>query len=159
LRENLSLTGRSVQKTFELEVGSLQETITVTAGPGYRASRGGGSTAAAPPYRRDQAEYDPCSASPVGGCIKPPTKIRDVKPIFPQHLSDAKVDGVVRLEATIGVDGSVTSVQPADPADPVDPAFTHAASTAVSQWLFTPTQLGGVPIEVKMKVTANFVIR
>jgi outer membrane biosynthesis protein TonB len=50
-------------------------------------------------------------------------------------------------------------VQLADPADPIDPALAQAAIAAVNQWQFTPTQLGGVPIDVDMKVTVNFVVR
>ena len=36
----------------------------------------------------------------VGGNIKPPTKVRDVKPIYPADAQDAKVQGVVIIEAT-----------------------------------------------------------
>jgi len=66
---------------------------------------------------------------------------------------------VVVLAARIGADGTVIRAQLADGAEPVDPAFVQSAIEAVNQWQFTPTQLGGAPIETDMKVTVNFVIR
>jgi TonB family protein len=154
LRENLTLGGKNVERNLSMEIGSLQETITVVSGPA--------SPPRSPSDRRSGPqwpEYDPCSASPVGGCIKPPTKIVDVRPVYPEQLSDAKVGGVVVMTARLGTDGSIVRVQLADPNDPIDPALVHAARTAISQWQFTPTQLGGVPVETDMKVTVNFVIR
>jgi len=157
LRENLTLGGRNVERNLAMEIGSLQETITITAGSPAPGS--GASASRRSAYPRGQAEYDPCSASLVGGCLKPPTKLVDVKPQYPQHLNDAKVGGVVVLTARLGTDGSIARVELADPADPIDPAFVQAATAAVSQWQFTPTQLGGVPVETDMKVTVNFVVR
>jgi TonB family protein len=156
-REALSVAGQPIQRNFSLEVGMLQETITVVGGgpvpPVARPQR---------PTERPQgkpAEYDPCSASPVGGCLKPPMKTRDVKPEYPPYLSDSKVGGVVVLSAKIGPEGKVVSAQLANPADRIDPALAQAAIAAVNQWEFTPTRLGGVPIPVEMQVTVNFVAR
>jgi len=157
LHEALSVAGQPVQRNVSMEVSNLQETITIVGGGMPPASRPSRRTDAQP--RRPEAEYDPCSASPVGGCIKPPTKIRDVKPEYPPQLSDAKVGGVVVLSAKIGTDGSITSVQLADPAARIDPALVQATIAAVNEWKFTPTRLGGVPIEVEMQVIANFVVR
>ena len=158
LRENLKLAGKNVERNLSMAIGSLQETITVVGG-GSASNENRASTArrAAPLPRAP--EYDPCSASPVGGCLKPPTKLVDVKPVYPQQLSDAKVGGIVVMMARLGTDGSIVGVELADPNDPIDPALVHAARTAISQWQFTPTQLGGVPVETDMKVTVNFVIR
>ena len=43
----------------------------------------------------------------VGGQIKPPTKMKDVKPVYPAIAQSARVQGVVIIEATIGPDGRV----------------------------------------------------
>ena len=47
----------------------------------------------------------------VGGNIRPPRKLVDVKPVYPATMRDAGREGVVPIEAIIGRDGSVTSVR------------------------------------------------
>ena len=43
----------------------------------------------------------------IGGQIKAPTKIKDVKPVYPAIAQSARVAGAVTIEATIGPDGKV----------------------------------------------------
>jgi len=88
----------------------------------------------------------------IGGDIREPRKIKDVKPIYPADALAAQVSGVVILEATIAKDGSVKDVRVLRSI----PMLDAAAIDAVSQWLFTATQLNGVPVEVLMTVTVNF---
>ena len=47
----------------------------------------------------------------IGGQIKPPTKIKDVKPIYPAIAQSAGVTGSVTIEATIGEDGKVSDAK------------------------------------------------
>src|SRR5262249_45470856 len=47
----------------------------------------------------------------VGGNIKAPTEIKKVPPIYPAAARSARVQGLVILDATIGVDGHVTGVR------------------------------------------------
>jgi protein TonB len=91
----------------------------------------------------------------VGGNIKPPTKIKDVLPIYPPIAQSARVSGVVIIEATIGVDGSVTDARVIRPVALLD----QAALDAVRQWKFSPTTLNGVAVPVIMTVTVNFTLR
>jgi protein TonB len=91
----------------------------------------------------------------VGGQIKAPTKIKDVRPIYPPIAQSARVSGVVIIEATIGVDGSVTDARVIRPVALLD----QAALDAVKQWKFSPTTLNGVPVPVIMTVTVNFTLQ
>ena len=104
--------------------------------------------AAAPP-----ASPAPCVAGTVGGNIKVPRKLVDVKPKYPSNLRPSRAGGVVELEATIGPDGSVTDVQMVSSpyAD-----MTDAAIEAVRQWQFTPTLLNCAPVNVNMHVSVSF---
>jgi hypothetical protein len=43
----------------------------------------------------------------VGGDIKEPKRIVDAKPVYPQIAQQAKIQGIVIIEAIIGKDGSV----------------------------------------------------
>ena len=88
----------------------------------------------------------------VGGKIKPPTKIKDVAPVYPAAAKTARVAGVVIIEATIGANGKVIDTKVLRSV----PMLDQAALDAVRQWEFTPTLLNGSPVPVVMTVTVNF---
>jgi protein TonB len=96
----------------------------------------------------------PAAPVRVGGNIKEPKKIHDVKPIYPQIAQTAKVAGIVIIEATIGRDGSVKDARVLRSV----PLLDNAALEAVRQWRFTPTLLNNEPVEVIMTVTVNFTL-
>ena len=87
-----------------------------------------------------------------GGVIKYPAKVHHVPPVYPRIAQDAKVSGMVILEAIIGVDGRVQDVRVLRSKALLD----QAAIDAVRQWRFTPTLLNGVPVPVILTVTVNF---
>ncbi|HCE03424.1 MAG TPA: energy transducer TonB, partial [Acidobacteria bacterium] len=91
----------------------------------------------------------------VGGNVSPPTKTKDVAPIYPAVAQSARVSGVVILEAVIGVDGRVTDVKVLREVA----LLSDAAIAAVRQWEYTPTMLNGSPVPVIMTVTVNFTLR
>jgi TonB family protein len=99
----------------------------------------------------------PAPAAPVrvGGNIKTPAKIRDVRPMYPPDAQAAGVQGVVIIEATIDADGRVSNGRILRSIPPLD----DAALTAVRQWEFTPTYLNGAPVPVIMTVTVNFTLQ
>lgn len=97
----------------------------------------------------------PPEAVRVGGNIKPPTKVRNVGPVYPPIALAARVQGVVILDILVGVDGSVHDAQVLRSISLLD----EAARDAVMQWQFTPTLLNGVPVPVVMTVTMNFTVR
>ncbi len=90
----------------------------------------------------------------VGGGIQAPTKIYDVKPIYPETAKAQNVQGVVILELRIGVDGSVVDARILRSI----PLLDDAALTAARQWKFSPVLLNGEPVEVSMVTTINFTI-
>jgi len=91
----------------------------------------------------------------VGGNIKPPTKVRDVRPSYPPIAQSARVQGIVIIEATIGPDGAVRDARVLRSI----PLLDQAALDAVRQWQFTPTLLNGVPVPVIMTVTVQFTLQ
>lgn len=92
---------------------------------------------------------------PVGGKIKEPAKLRHVAPVYPTMAQQARVEGIVIIEAIIGVDGRVKEARVLRSKALLD----QAALDAVMQWVFTPTLLNGVPVPVKMTVTVNFQLK
>jgi len=69
-------------------------------------------------------------------------------------LREAGLEGVVPMDAIIGVDGGVLSVRVLSAQ--VAPGFAASAVAAVKQWRFTPTLLNGAPVEVQMTVSVSF---
>ena len=100
---------------------------------------------AAPPPA-EQAPYRP------GGDIQPPTKVKDAAPLYPAIARAARVQGIVIIEATIGVNGNVQDARILRSI----PLLDAAALDAVRQWQYTPTRLNGTPVAVVMTVTVNF---
>ena len=96
----------------------------------------------------------PANAVRIGGGIAPPTKIKNVAPVYPADALAAKVAGVVIIEAVIGEDGSRCAIRGSCARSRCS---TQAATDAVRQWEFTPTLLNGAAVPVVMTVTVNFV--
>jgi TonB family protein len=88
----------------------------------------------------------------VGGDIKEPKKIEDVRPRYPDDAKAAGVQGVVIMEVTLDTEGNVADVRIIRSI----PLLDQAALDAVRQWKFTPTLLNGVPVSVLMTVTVAF---
>jgi protein TonB len=88
----------------------------------------------------------------VGGAIREPKKIQDVKPVYPADALAAGAEGTVIIEAVIARDGSVVDARVLRSVTLLD----AAALGAVRQWRFTPTLLNGVPVEVVMTVSVQF---
>ena len=126
-------------RAVTLQVGVLRETINVSE-------------------RRIPAVTPAPGAAPirvrVGGNIKVPLKTLDVRPVYPVSMRAAGREGTVPIEATIGPDGSVSSVRVVSAQ--VHPDFAIAAVDAVRQWRFTPTLLNGQAVPVVMTVTVLF---
>ena len=89
---------------------------------------------------------------PVGRGVREPRKIVDVKPVYPPLAIQARVEGLVILEAIIDVDGRIDRLRVLRSA----PLLDEAAIAAVKQWRYTPTLLNGVPVPVLMTITVNF---
>lgn len=107
-----------------------------------------------PPPPSDGSSVSKSGMAPVrvGGNIKTPTKVRDVRPAYPPAAQAAGIQGVVILEARIDVDGRVYDAKVLRSI----PELDEAALEAVRQWEFTPTEVNGVLVPVIMTVTVNF---
>ena len=84
--------------------------------------------------------------------IKTPTKIKDVRPVYPAIAQAAKVQGAVVIEATIDPEGKVVDTNVVRSV----PLLDQAALDAVRQWEYTPTLVKGKAVPVVMTITVNF---
>jgi len=94
----------------------------------------------------------PPSPIRVGGEIKQPRRLGGDAPVYPDIARQARVQGVVILEATVSPQGRVTDIKVLRGI----PLLDEAAIDAVKTWTYTPTLLNGVPVPVIMTVTVNF---
>jgi TonB family protein len=153
LRGSVTVSGRNIRRDLEMTIGSLTETVTIASRPGVRAETprepvSEEAVAARPPQQE-------CRVSGQGGNIRPPRKIRNVNPLYPDN-PDGSVQGVVILEGRIGTDGTLGQVKVLRSPHP---DLERAAVDAFERWQFTPTLLNCVPVEVAITATMNFVTR
>ena len=130
-------SARQWDLSLTIQVGTIQERITVKE---QRPSTAPGRVERVPVR--------------VGGNIRPPRKLVDVRPVYPQAMRDAGLEGIVSLAALIDVAGRVSSVRVTG--SPAHPDLAKAAAAAVRQWQFSPTLLNGETVEVLMNVSVAF---
>jgi TonB family protein len=181
--------GQRLTAKIQMQLGSVAEEIMVTARPGEFTSPSGQMPAslqtaadylAAARFYYDREAFSDADAMTaravelthasqpqltpipdrpgivrVGGSIKEPRKTYHVPPIYPAAALAAGSEGTVIMQAIIARDGTVADARITSAASP----FDDAAIGAVRQWMFTPTLLNGIPVEVLMTVTVNFKMR
>jgi TonB family protein len=82
-----------------------------------------------------------------------PKKIHDQKPVYPEAMQQARVQGVVTIEGIISSSGCVAGAKiQRSVAIPLD----LAALRAVLDWRFSPALLEGKPVPVIITVTVFF---
>lgn len=145
-----------VELAIAMQIGSLSETINVVSDRVAVPPVSNPSPVRVNPRAAVQVGPDPCANSPVGGCLTPPLKLVDVKPLYPAQLAASGAAATVVVKATLGVDGRLKNFEPE--AGP-DKAFVSAVLDAVRQWEFTSVRLNGVPQECQVTVTVNFSVR
>jgi beta-lactamase regulating signal transducer with metallopeptidase domain/outer membrane biosynthesis protein TonB len=71
---------------------------------------------------------------------------------YPPLARSARISGVVRFNAVIGIDGRIQNLQLVTG----HPLLVPPAQAAVSQYVYQPTLLNGQPVEVLTQVDVNF---
>ena len=88
----------------------------------------------------------------VGGMVREPRLITRVEPIYPGVAKQARIEGIVVLEAIITTEGRVASIKLISG----HPLLVQAAMEAASQWVYEPTRLNNEPVSVILSMTVNF---
>ena len=88
------------------------------------------------------AEHGP-AGEPAG--IRPPSPLRKVDPKYIASAVSERVEGTVRLFATIGKDGHVADISLVKH---LDERLDQSATEALGKWQFEPASRGGIPVEV-----------
>lgn len=78
--------------------------------------------------------------------------VSQVDPVYPQDAQRQGLEGTVKLHVVVDRDGKVAKLDPASG----PPALMKAAISAVREWRFAQTLLGGQPIETEQDVIVKF---
>jgi len=80
--------------------------------------------------------------------------VRRVNPTYPPLARQARIQGVVILQAQISKEGNIENLQLVSG----HPMLAPAAIDAVKQWKYRPYLLNGEPVEVETQVQVNFTL-
>jgi TonB family protein len=109
-----------------------------------------------PPDRA--AEPPPYSALPqrirVGSNVQKAKLLQHVDPVYPRLATQARISGVVRLNAVIGKDGTVQNLTLLSG----HPLLVAPAMEAVKRWVYEPTLLNGQAVEVATQIEVEFAL-
>jgi TonB family protein len=97
----------------------------------------------------------PVGGIKVAGDVQQANLVEKVTPVYPQLAKQARISGIVHLEAIIGKDGSVLELKALPGSHPL---LIPAAIEAVKQWKYKPTLLNGEPVEVVTTIEINFTL-
>jgi serine/threonine-protein kinase len=118
------------------------------------------------PKQRSPSRSTPTPTSPPPSKPQPPQRIRvggqvmsarlifHPKPEYPPLAKMARVQGVVRLDAVIGKDGTVQELRLISG----HPLLVKAAMDAVKDWRYQPTLLKDESVEVATEIDVNFAL-
>jgi TonB family protein len=90
----------------------------------------------------------------VGGNVQQTKLVSLPPPVYPPLAKQARIQGVVKLNATIAKDGTVQHLEVISG----HPLLIQAALDAVRQWVYQPTLLNGQPVEVQTDIDVNFTL-
>lgn len=107
-----------------------------------------------PPTTSVVEKSQPSRPVPVGGDVQMAKVLRKVIPEYPALARSARISGVVRLIGIIGKDGTIQNLQLVSG----HPLLARAAMEAVRQWVYKPTLLNGMPVEVIAPIEVNFTL-
>jgi TonB family protein len=129
---------------------SPEEGVNLEAAPNTSAENLGSGLVAI--SSQPAAPAPPPVERPIGGKVKEPTLISSMPPLYPSAAKVQKVDGDVKIDALIGINGRVTSTKViSGPTLLRDPAVD-----AVKHWKYQPATLNGQAVPMHMTVTVQF---
>ena len=90
----------------------------------------------------------------IGGSVQQTKLISQPHPIYPPDAKAARIQGVVKLSAIIGKDGSIQKLEVISG----HPLLVPSALEAVQQWKYQTTLLNGQPVEVLTQIDVNYTL-
>jgi TonB family protein len=137
--------GRMINRAGDVSVSII------APGADFRSIMPGTATAIAPPPPPSDPNVKRIT---IGGNVQQAKLVTQPRPAYPPLAKQARISGVVHLQALIGVDGAVKHLQVISG----HPLLIPAALEAVQQWVYQKTLLNGDPVEVLTQIDVNFTL-
>jgi protein TonB len=111
----------------------------------------------APPPPKSMAPAAPAPpAAPrqikVGGDVQAALILQQIQPVYPMLARQGHIRGSVVLSAVIGTDGKIKNLTVVSG----HPLLVDAALSAVRRWIYQPTVLDGILVEVNTDIIVRF---
>jgi TonB family protein len=157
LLKNLNATAEGPVTTISLSVPESQIEELIKASHAHANEAHGENV----PHRQTRPMQRPAgsSANPptpqrirVGSDVQKAKLVQHPEPVYPPLALQARISGVVRMNAIIGRDGTVQNLTLVSG----HPLLVAAAMEAVKQWVYEPTLLNGQAVEVATLVEVEF---
>jgi TonB family protein len=157
LLKSLSATAEGPVTKISLSVPEQQiEQMIQAAHANRQASSGADAPVRAPATTVEQSAPPSNGPTPqrirVGGNVQQAKLVQQPAPVYPPLAKEARISGVVRLNAIIGTDGAVQNLTVVSG----HPLLVAAALDSVKQWVYAPTFLNGKAVEVVTQIDVNF---
>ena len=155
--KEVAIINEALPATMDVVTGGVPGGI-----PGMIGNSGGSgflSTALPPPPPPPAKAVAPAAPRPavparisVGGDVQAALIVQQIVPIYPALARQGHIHGSVVLKAVIGADGKIKNLAVMSG----HPLLVEAALNAVRRWIYKPTVLDGVPVEVDTEIEVRF---
>jgi periplasmic protein TonB len=108
-----------------------------------------------PPPEPPPGEPDIKPPPVIGGRLEPAELIKQTVPVYPPLARNARVEGVVLLEGTVNVSGSVQNIRVVEG----HPLLIDEALRAVKKWKYRPAILNGQPTPSPVTIRVRFILK
>lgn len=152
------LMGMSFEGTATAPPGQGIATPAGTREGAPHGRAGGQGDPKAPPAPRDHLDHRGGPGEPVvpvAGVTRLPVVLREAKADYPPEVKRQGVEGKVVVAVVVGTNGSVTQ---ATLIDRLHPELDQAALRAARRLRFSPAEVDGRPVAVRIPYTFHFVI-
>ncbi len=157
LLKNINITsdGALTKISWSMPESQLEQMFQ-TARAATETSRTNATPPKAQPGRTETHNAPPADPAAkrliVNGNVQQAKLLQQPAPEYPPLAKQARISGVVRLNAIIGKDGSVESLTVLSG----HPLLVQAAMESAKQWVYQPTMVDGKPVAVVTQLEVNF---
>ena len=117
-----------------------------------------GSAQQAPTQQAAEKPWPPVGVARLGPEVTAPEVVKEEKPKYTPEAMDAKIQGMVVMEAVIERDGTVGEVRVKKSLDRTY-GLDDQAVRALKRWRFKPGKKNGVEVPVLVEVEMTFTLR